>query len=92
MIRLKQMDIIDEVIDPNKKIFTEEKWFCVTGTLNRQNTRIWLNSNPFAFEQTCCPVRDKALSWTGTVNGKFLTIFWFQKKMDPQPVSIGRVT
>ena len=39
--------IIDEEIDPNKIIFTDEKWFCLSGPSNRQNTRIWSISNPF---------------------------------------------
>ena len=28
--------IIDEEIDPNKIIFTDEKWFCLSGPSNRQ--------------------------------------------------------
>ena len=39
--------IIDEEIDPNKIIFTDEKWFCLSGPSNRQNTRIRSISNPF---------------------------------------------
>ena len=32
--------IIDEEIDPNKIIFTDEKWFCLSGPSNRQKIRI----------------------------------------------------
>ena len=81
--------IIDEEIDPNKIIFTDEKWFCLSGPSNQQNTRIWSISNPFAYEETYCQARDKVLCWTGIVNGKFLPIFWFQKE-DGSAASVNR--
>ena len=72
--------IINDGIDPNKIIFTDEKWFCLSGPSIRQNLRIWSTSNPFAYEESYRQARDKVMCWTGIVNDKFLPIFWFQKE------------
>ena len=42
---------MEENIDPQLIIFSDDKWFFMNSALNRQNIRDWAVSNPYLFEE-----------------------------------------
>lgn len=69
--------ISDNNIDPQKIIFTDEKWFHLQPHPNRQNTRFWSIKNPFAYADSIKQGGQKVMAWAAIVDGRVLPIVWF---------------
>jgi inhibitor of nuclear factor kappa-B kinase subunit alpha len=79
---------ISENVDPQKIIFSDEKWFSLKPHPNRQNTRHWSITNPHNYEQCYKQGQEKLMCWVGIVDGRVLPIVWFQNA-DQLPVSVN---
>jgi hypothetical protein len=64
-------------IDPQKIIFTDEKWFTLKPHPNHQNTRYWSTSNPFLYDDSIKQGASKILCWAGIIDGRILPLVWF---------------
>lgn len=71
--------ILEHEIDPNKIIFSDEKWFQLDVSFNRQNVRYWSTENPHAYDASVKQGAEKVMAWAGIVNGCVLPIVWFQR-------------
>lgn len=70
--------VSDSNIDPQKIIFTDEKWFMLTLHPNKQNSRYWSVTNPYRYEDCVKQGGQKVMCWAGIINGRVLTIHWFE--------------
>lgn len=66
-------------IDPQKIIFTDEKWFTLKPHPNHQNTRHWSMSNPFLYDDSIKQGASKILCWAGIIDGAILPLVWFEQ-------------
>ncbi len=64
-------------MDPQKIIFSDEKWFHLRPHHNRQNTRVWSTTNPFLYDDSIKQGSEKVMCWAGVVDGRVLPIVWF---------------
>jgi hypothetical protein len=69
--------ILASNIDPQKVIFTDEKWFHLKPHPNRQNARYWTIKNPFLYDDSVKQGGEKVMSWAAIVDGRVLPIVWF---------------
>ena len=70
--------MIDSNIEPQKIIFTDEKWFLLRPHPNRQNSRIWSIQNPYKYEDCVKQGGEKVVCWAAIINGRVLPIHWFE--------------
>ena len=62
---------------PQKMIFGDEKWFHLSQSPNRQNTRKRAMSNPQFVIAAKNQAAKKILCWCGIVDGRLLPVVWF---------------
>ena len=71
--------LLNSNIDAQNVIFTDEKFFTLKSSPNRQNTRFWSVENPFVCEESVSQGAEKLMAWAGVINGRILPIVWFKK-------------
>ena len=67
----------ENAIDPQKVIFSDEKWFCLRPHPNRQNTRVWSVENPYEYDDCIRQGAEKVMCWAAVVDGRVLSLVWF---------------
>ena len=71
--------LLSSEIDVQNVIFTDEKFFTLKSSPNRQNTRFWCLENPYVLEESVTQGAEKLMCWAGVINGRILPIVWFEK-------------
>ena len=66
-------------IDPQKIIFSDEKFFVLRPHPNKQNSRFWSCTNPHLYDDSVKQGAEKTMAWAAVVNGRILPIVWFQE-------------
>ena len=63
-------------------IWSDEKWFVLQNSPNKQTNRFWAPFNPHDVIQCKKAHRKKAMCWVGIVNGRCLSVVWFEGSVD----------
>ena len=59
-------------------IWSDEKWFVLKQSPNKQICRYWAPSNPHTVIECKKAHGEKVMAWVGTVDGRILPVVWFQ--------------
>ena len=71
--------VVTSKIDPQKIIFSDEKFFVLRPHPNKQNARFWSCTNPHLYDDSLKQGAEKIMAWADMVNGRILPIVWFQE-------------
>ena len=59
-------------------IWSDEKWFVLKQSPNKQISRYWAPSNPHTVIECKKAHGEKVMAWVGIVDGRILPVVWFQ--------------
>ena len=65
-------------------IWSDEKWFVLRQSPNKQNTRFWAPKNPKNVLECKKAYGEKAMAWVGMVDGRILPVVWFEGSVNSE--------